>query len=80
MKEKELIDLGFIKETVSAEESGDNEYYYFTYDFPNGFCLISTTNDNGKDFDVEMFNETDFLFTDIEEVKLLINVLKRNQK
>ena len=78
MKEKELIDLGFIKESVSAEESGDTEFYYFTYDFSNGFCLISTSNDSGENFKVEIFNETDFVFSDINEVQLFINILKRN--
>jgi len=80
MKEKELEKLGFTKELVTAEESGDTDFYYFTYEFLNGFCLISTTNDDGEDFGVELFNETDFFFSDAEEVKLLIDILKRNSK
>jgi len=88
MKAKELIELGFKKVIVSAEESGGKKFYYFNYDFSEGgFCLISTSNDFGakildedEEFAVEVFNENDFLFTDIEEVKLLINILKRNKK
>ena len=80
MKETDLIKLGFEKEVVTAEESGDNEFYYYTYEFSNGFCLISTSNDSGEEFDVEIFNETDFTFSDVEEVKLLINLLKRNER
>ena len=80
MKEKDLIKLGFTKVVVSAEESGDSEFYYYTYEFSNGFCLISTTNDSGEDFGVEIFNETDFFFSNAFEIEMLINVLKRNER
>jgi hypothetical protein len=40
--------------------------------------LISTSNDSGENFKVEIFNETDFVFSDINEVELFINILKRN--
>jgi len=78
MKEQELEELGFTKEIVTAEESGDNEFYYFIYEFTNGFCLISTTNDDG-DFGVELFNEPDFFFSDSQDVKLLLEILNRNK-
>jgi len=80
MKEKDLEKLGFNKEIVTAEESGDNEFYYFTYEFPNKFCLISTSNDVGEEFVVELFNESDFSFSNADEVGLLIDILKRNTK
>ncbi len=80
MKEKDLIKLGFEKVIVTAEESGGNEFYYFTYEFENGFCLISTSDDVGEDFSVEIFNEEDFMFSDINEVKSLITILEKNIK
>lgn len=81
MKELDLIKLGFIRNDVSAEESGSNEFYYLTYEFVDrGFCLITNSNDDGLNFHVEIFDEEEFKFTNIEDVKQLINILKRNLK
>ena len=59
MTEKDLKELGFKKIKVSAEESGDKPYHYYTYDFKNEgyFCLLSCDSDNVKsknDWTVEM--------------------------
>ena len=40
MKEQDLIDLGFNRYDVSAEESGDKPYFYFTYNVTDELCLI----------------------------------------
>lgn len=60
MTEKDLKELGFKKIKVSAEESGDKPYHYYTYDFKNtGYlCMLSCDSDNVKsknDWTVEMF-------------------------
>lgn len=79
MKEKELIKLGFEKNFVTAEESGDSEYYYLTYDIGT-ICLISTSNDeNDDDYGVEIFNEDKFIFKNIDEVKSIIEILEKSQ-
>ena len=48
MKEKDLKELGFKKEKVSAEESGDKPFHYYTF-YPfkknRGFGLLSNSND-----------------------------------
>jgi len=80
MKEKDLIKLNFKKNIVTAEESGDYEFYYYSYDFKNGFSLISSENNDNNDFTVEIFNETDFSFSNIEDVKKLIKILTKNIK
>ena len=45
MKEQDLIDLGFKRYNISAEESGDKPFFYFTYNITDELCLISTNND-----------------------------------
>ena len=83
MKEKELIDLGFKKEV--EDSSGEDNFYYFIYEFGDRYslALISSASDEVKDKDsylVEIFNENDYSFSDISEVKLFIDILKRNKK
>lgn len=72
MKEQDLIDLGFKK------EFGD-DFYYYVYDFTNGFSLITNANDELLDnkWYVEIFNTEDQIrFTnkyDVNDLILLIN-------
>ena len=47
MKEEVLINLGFERNDVSEEESGDKAFYYFTMDFGD-LCLISNANDESE--------------------------------
>ena len=79
MKQQDLIDLGFEKVNVSSEESGSNPYFYYTYYFSNGFCLITKANDeivNGK-WSVEVFNTEDsFEFKKVSELSTLIEILE----
>ena len=76
MTEKELIKTGF------ERQEGEN-FYYFTYDFGNGSTsLITNASDelvDGKWF-VELFEDPELHFSDIEEVKILKEVLERNDK
>jgi hypothetical protein len=77
MTEQELIDLGF--ERNDDYEGGDH-YYYYTYDLSkedNNFCLISAANDE-PGWWVEFFNFDTIRFTDVNELKLFIDIIKRN--
>lgn len=83
MTEKELIELGFRKETSSYDGSdsssgSDDLYYYYVFDIANGFDLITNANDevaeDGEWF-VEIFDtHPSVRFTDIEEVRVLVNL------
>ena len=81
MKEQDLLDLGFERNDVSAEESGDNPFYYYTYDITNEFCLISSDDGEAKKdgWSVEMFDYSDIKITDAEDLKALITVIEKNK-
>ena len=48
MKEQDLIDLGFERNDVSAEESGHVRFYYYTYNITDELSLISSDNGEAK--------------------------------
>jgi hypothetical protein len=75
LTEQHLIDLGFKRIDVSAQESGHTSFYYYTYSFTKGFDLISSANDEGV-LNVYFLN---YLIgtEDFNVVNDLINVLKR---
>lgn len=59
--EQDLLDFGFVKNMVSAEESGDKPYYYFTLDKNETSIMISCANDetvNGF-YEIEFFHDPD---------------------
>jgi hypothetical protein len=71
MTEQDLIKAGFERVDVSSEESGDREFYYYTYDFGNGtFSLISPANDElpEKGWYVEVFEDDSIKFYFIDDV------------
>jgi len=80
MNFKDLEKLGFKKEYVSAEESGDKEFIYFIYDFykeHEEFCLISSDSDEKKCF-VEIFNTQEPIrFYKTKHVRKLINAINK---
>ena len=80
MKEQDLIDLGFERTNVSAEESGDNPFYYYTYNITNELCLISSDNEEAEKngWFVEIFDYNGIKFTNVEDLKALMDVIKRN--
>jgi hypothetical protein len=73
MTEKELIKLGF-------EKHHGDLFYYYVYSITRKFSLISSANDELIDgeWQVEMFEEPEIKFTDFNEVKTLIELLKLN--
>jgi len=81
MKEQDLLDLGFKRTDVSAEESGDNPFYYYTYDITDELCLISSDDGEAKKdgWSVEMFDYDGIKFTTIEDLKALIMVIEKNK-
>lgn len=75
MKEKDLIDLGFERQYVSAEDVGtDNDFYYYTLDIED-LCLISNASDEEK-WKVYIFDYNGFEFTEVETLLNFINILK----
>lgn len=83
MTEQDLINLGFKKENVSAEESGADAYHYYTYDLSDNdlnFCLISSANDEAKDDNwyVELFNFDTMRMYNTNDVELFIALIEKN--
>ena len=80
MKEQDLIDLGFKRYDVSAEESGDIPFYYYTYEITNELCLISTDDGEAKQdgWSVHFFDYDHIWFSNPEDLKTLIDVIEKN--
>lgn len=83
MTEKDLIELGFERNDISAEESGyPTDWYYYTYEFTKGLCLISCDNEEAEkrgpeNWYVEFFEtETPIRFTGVDQVFELISIIK----
>jgi hypothetical protein len=73
MEEKDLIELGFTKEY-------GEDFYYYTYDIDEFNCfLISSDNEDKDKWWVEVFESNRVRFTDKNELKLLIDLIKRNE-
>jgi len=73
MTEREIIELGFIR------EHDEDDAYYYALDVVDGITFITTTNDEIKDdvWYVEIFNTDPIIrFYDFQEVQGLINTLK----
>ena len=81
MKEQDLIDLGFKRNDVSAEESGHVPFYYYTYEITNELCLISTDDGEAKKdgWYVELFDYENIEIRNLEDLKTLISILERNK-
>ena len=81
MKEQDLIDLGFERYDISAEESVDKPYFYFTYNITDQLCLISTDNEQAEKngWYVELFDYENIEIRNLEDLKTLIDVIERNK-
>ena len=80
MKEQDLIDLGFERNDVSAEESGDVRFYYYTYNITDELSLISSDNGEAEKngWSVEMFDYDNIEFTSKEDIEKLISLIEKN--
>lgn len=81
MTEQDIIDLEFERVDVTAEESGDDAFYYYTYDLGKGaISLISNANNeviDGK-WSIEIFEDETIQFWDVSDLKKFINIVKKN--
>ncbi len=81
MKEQDLIDLGFKRTDVSAEESGHEAFYYYDMDFGNKkvVSLISPSDDEVVDdkWYVEMFQDEGLRIDKLNDLIDFINIMKR---
>jgi len=81
MTEKDIIDEGFERIDISAEESGGNAYHYYTYDFCSGFSLITPASDEIEDeWYVEVFEAPDIRIKDRWMLFSLIETIIQNIK
>ena len=76
MKEEVFIQNGFEKVTVSAEESGSNEFYYYSLEV-GSMTLLSTPNDESmKGWGCSLFDHA-CMITDENDLLSLIAILNR---
>lgn len=85
MKEADLKKLGFKKNKVSAKDSGDTAYHFYTYDFKGGACvsLISCDSDVAEEkgkWWVEIFEGRLKPFRKKSDLKRYINLIKTLEK
>jgi hypothetical protein len=82
MSEDELIESGFEKVIVTAEESGNkNDYYYYKYEINDDVILMSSENDATVNKQWKVYEHTwGVAMIDIEDVSLLVNLFKKWSK
>ena len=82
MTEQDLLDLGFKRTDVSAEESGDKAFYYYDIDLgSNGsISLISPSNDEveNENWYVEVFEDAKVMFNSKDDLKTFIDIINKN--
>lgn len=84
MKEQDLIDLGFKRTDVTAEESGDEAFYYYDIDFGDkrGISLISPADNeviNNKWF-VEVFEDPSIRVENKKDLEDFIGIINKVKK
>lgn len=81
MKEEDLISLGFKRTDVSAEESGDEAFYYYDMDFGDqrGISLISPANNEVIDnkWYVELFEDPSIRYDKYQDVLDFITIVRK---
>jgi hypothetical protein len=80
MTEQTFIDLNFVRNDVSKEESGcDFDYHYYTIDIGD-ICLISNANDEAEKegWWVSIFNSNTCLIKGAGDLETLIRILTNN--
>jgi hypothetical protein len=77
--EEVLLFLGFVRQDISSEESGDTEFHYYHLDIKDErSVLISCANDecNGN-YSVDFFEYNIGSIDDAKILKKLVGVLKK---
>ena len=79
----DLLRLGFERVDVLEEESGDKDYYYFTFNIETTRVypiLITGDDDNESDIYTVEINELDdaVVIKDVDDLESLIDIIKRN--
>ena len=81
MKKSDLIELGFKRTNVSAQDSGDKPFYYYAYDFRKcrGMCLVSNSDDEAgeKGWVVELIDVDRVVFTKKSDLKRFIDIVNK---
>ena len=78
MTEKQLIELGFKREDISAEESGNKAYYYYSYSLNLSVTFITQANDEVVDDNWYACEEDLSIGTDnYQDLKDFINVFEK---
>lgn len=80
IKGNDLIKLGFKKEFNTPICDGEEKFYYFVYQINEHCVLISSDNLESKSeggYFVEFYEIPDIRFTDLEDLKKLIEILKK---
>ena len=75
-----LVNLGFVKEFSTPEESGEkNGFYYYCYDV-GGNCLLITDSNTESDgnYSVEIFEHEKIKITNYVDLVDLVRILKRS--
>ena len=82
MKEQDLISLGFKRTDVSKEESGDEAFHYYDYDFGNNSIISLISSDSHqaeKDgyWVVEVFEDETISYDNYQDVLDFITIVKK---
>jgi len=79
MKEKDLIKLGFEKETDESDTA--NPFYYYILDVTSGLSFITQPSDEveNEEWTVEMFEVAEIKIKDFKELSTLLEILNQNK-
>jgi hypothetical protein len=82
MSEDELIECGFEKVIVTAEESGNkNDYYYYSYEINDDVLLTSCESDATVNKQWKVYEYSwGIAINDISDVIVLIELFKKWSK
>lgn len=80
LTEEKLLELKFKKNYVTAEESGDVPYNYYTYELGSGECLISDTEDDVDEngfYTVTFLSLEGYYYHTFDQVDKLIKAIEK---
>jgi hypothetical protein len=80
LSKQDLIDLGFKRKNISAEESGDEPYHYYEYSFGIYSMVILASSyrplDDGM-YIAKILDYDNFIFDDKDTLKEFIDLLNK---